>query len=82
MKSDRECIHLLDTGSNNRKKAETSMNKESSRSHCIFSISIETSHKDEEGNAMIRKGKLNLVDLAGSERQKKTNVGGIQMKEA
>lgn len=82
MSSDKECVSLLLSGSDNRKKAETSMNKESSRSHCIFSICIETSHKDETGNNMIRKGKLNLVDLAGSERQKKTNVGGVHMKEA
>ena len=44
------------------------MNKHSSWSHCIFSITIETSMKDEKGNNQIRKGKLNLVDLAGSER--------------
>lgn len=58
------------------------MNKESSRSHCIFTLVIESSIIDENGNTMIRKGKLNLVDLAGSERQKKTNVMGSQMKEA
>ena len=56
--------------------AETNMNKQSSWSHSIFSISIETSVKDESGETLIRKGKLNLVDLAGSERSKKTKVNG------
>lgn len=58
------------------------MNKESSRSHCIFTIQIETSYTEENGQIVIRKGKLNLVDLAGSERQKKTQAVGSQMKEA
>lgn len=62
--------------------AETNMNKQSSRSHSIFSISIETSVLDDSGETLIRKGKLNLVDLAGSERSKKTKVNGQQMKEA
>lgn len=43
------------------------MNKESSRSHCIFTLTIESSFTDATGNLSIRKGKLNLVDLAGSE---------------
>lgn len=49
VKSDKECAQLLNDGALNRKKAETNMNKESSRSHCIFSVCIETSHKDVEG---------------------------------
>lgn len=60
-------MELLKQGSGNRKKAETSMNKESSRSHCIFTLVIESSITDATGNLLIRKGKLNLVDLAGSE---------------
>lgn len=43
------------------------MNKDSSRSHSIFSISIETSITLENGKQMLKWGKLNLVDLAGSE---------------
>lgn len=43
------------------------MNKDSSRSHSIFTLYIESSqvHLNEE---VITAGKLNLVDLAGSER--------------
>jgi hypothetical protein len=42
------------------------MNKESSRSHCIFSIKIEEQTTDSFGNTKFKVGKLNLVDLAGS----------------
>jgi kinesin family member 17 len=51
---------------------ETAMNKDSSRSHSIFTIYIETAEKDEAGEQRVKAGKLNLVDLAGSERQSKT----------
>ena len=42
------------------------MNRESSRSHCIFTIIVEG--VDKTGDNHITVGKLNLVDLAGSER--------------
>jgi len=59
------------------------MNKESSRSHSIFSIYIENSVEDPAGGeTKIRAGKLNLVDLAGSERQSKTHAEGKRLKEA
>ena len=41
------------------------MNETSSRSHCIFTISIEGKQKDNENYFV---SKLHLVDLAGSER--------------
>ena len=52
------------------------MNKDSSRSHSIFVVHIETAEKDPANPTenKIRAGKLNLVDLAGSERQSKTQV--------
>lgn len=43
------------------------MNQDSSRSHSIFSITIERCDMA-NGESHIRAGKLNLVDLAGSER--------------
>eukprot|EP00210_Caulerpa_lentillifera_P006284 g6003.t1 len=78
---------VLKIGSKNRSVGETLMNKDSSRSHSIFSIIVETSTPDEvdsgKGNAdRIRVGKLHLVDLAGSERQSKTGSTGNQLKEA
>jgi DNA repair exonuclease SbcCD ATPase subunit len=58
------------------------MNERSSRSHCIFTIIVDISTKDESGGEHIRMGKLNLVDLAGSEKQKKTNATGNMLEEA
>merc|ERR1719446_740536 len=60
------------------------MNQESSRSHSIFSITVETSQEDPTNpkKPKIRSGKLNLVDLAGSERQSKTGATGDRLKEA
>ena len=62
-------------GTNNRKTASTNMNQDSSRSHSIFTIYIETL-EEIEGEQRIKAGKLNLVDLAGSERSSKTGATG------
>lgn len=51
----------LEVGRKNRVVGETSMNKGSSRSHCIFSITVASSHQDEKGNDHARVAKLNLV---------------------
>lgn len=51
----------------------------SSRSHCIFSISLESRAV---GSDKIRRSKLHLVDLAGSERVGKTNSSGSVLTEA
>lgn len=71
-------------GLKNRKTGETAMNKDSSRSHSIFTIYIETACEDKTtpGKQKIKAGKLNLVDLAGSERQSKTQATGARLDEA
>jgi len=69
-------------GNGNRVVGATLMNAESSRSHSIFSITIETSEKNALGEDHIKVGKLHLVDLAGSERQSKTGAAGDRLKEA
>lgn len=66
----------MNQGTGNRKTASTLMNNESSRSHSIFTIYIETAEKTDDGGQRIRAGKLNLVDLAGSERLSKTGATG------
>lgn len=43
------------------------MNKQSSRSHCLFTIRVEASRKLEDGSILKVNGKLHCVDLAGSE---------------
>lgn len=53
------------------------MNEHSSRSHAIFTITIECSEKGMDGNQHVRMGKLHLVDLAvcdRPERPKKNNI--------
>ena len=80
VKSIPEMETLMNQGTNNRKTASTLMNSESSRSHSIFTIYIETAEKTEKGQR-IRAGKLNLVDLAGSERLSKTGATGDTQKE-
>ena len=73
----------LFAGLKGRKTGETAMNKDSSRSHSIFTIYIETAEEEEKtGKQKIRAGKLNLVDLAGSERQSKTQAVGVRLDEA
>ncbi|XP_018561737.1 osmotic avoidance abnormal protein 3 isoform X2 [Anoplophora glabripennis] len=76
-----ECESFLNIGSKNRMIGATLMNQNSSRSHSIFTISIEQI-SNLNNNESIRKGKLNLVDLAGSERQAKTGATGDRLKEA
>ncbi|XP_062962373.1 kinesin-like protein KIF17 isoform X2 [Cynocephalus volans] len=77
-----QCERIMETGWKNRSVGYTLMNKDSSRSHSIFTISIEICAVDERGKDHLRAGKLNLVDLAGSERQSKTGATGERLKEA
>ncbi|XP_055542710.1 kinesin-like protein KIF3A [Wyeomyia smithii] len=74
--------NIMKMGNKNRVVGATKMNSESSRSHAIFSITIESSETDEVGKQLVRMGKLQLVDLAGSERQSKTQSSGLRLKEA
>ncbi len=64
------------------------MNAQSSRSHAIFRLVVESTVKKDveqvgsaEDNAF-RQSYLNLVDLAGSERTKDTGASGQRLKEA
>ena len=73
---------VMDLGGKNRSVGATLMNADSSRSHSIFTIFVETCETGPDGQEHIRAGKLNLVDLAGSERQAKTGASGDRLKEA
>ena len=72
----------LSDGRKSRAVGATNMNRDSSRSHSIFTIIVECSEYGKDGQNHIRMGKLNLVDLAGSERQSKTHAEGDRFKEA
>ena len=89
-----ELAACLDRGSNFRSTASTLMNTCSSRSHAIFTISIEQ-HIIEDlykadvpahqpGDASSEEfmvAKFHFVDLAGSERAKRTGATGATLKE-
>lgn len=92
-----DSLYFLERGNLSRTTAETFMNATSSRSHAIFSISIElfeyANPTTAEGgdnaaataaaaeNTYIQ-SKLHLVDLAGSERAKRTGAEGVRLKES
>ncbi|XP_008069427.1 kinesin-like protein KIF9 isoform X2 [Carlito syrichta] len=57
------------------------MNKNSSRSHCIFTIYVEAHSRTLSDEKYIT-SKINLVDLAGSERLGKSGSEGRVLKEA
>lgn len=67
VRTEQEIFAILDKSAMKRKTAETNMNKYSSRSHSIFSITIHIKESTPDGADLLKVGKLNLVDLAGSE---------------
>ncbi|PHT41986.1 hypothetical protein CQW23_20840 [Capsicum baccatum] len=76
-----DILKLLTQGSLNRRVAATNMNRESSRSHSVFTCIIE-SRWEKNCTDNFRFSRLNLVDLAGSERQKASGAEGERLKEA
>ncbi|KAL2348735.1 hypothetical protein Fmac_002735 [Flemingia macrophylla] len=74
-----ELNSIIQRGSEQRHTSGTQMNDESSRSHLILSIVIESTNLQSQSAA---RGKLSFVDLAGSERVKKSGSAGSQLKEA
>ncbi|KAA8518831.1 hypothetical protein F0562_016395 [Nyssa sinensis] len=62
-----EIFKILEKGSARKHTAESLLNKQSNRSHSIFSVTINIKECTPKGEELIKCGKLNLVDLAGSE---------------
>lgn len=89
-----EAYALFASGAQNRHVAATAMNRESSRSHSVFTLFIESRGRQDAGAAAagggggggelvgVRAARFNLVDLAGSERQQLTGAVGLRLKEA
>ena len=65
-KNENDVFDLLNFGRNNRIVAATKYNHVSSRSHSIFTLTVESSEEGINDSSTI--SKLQLVDLAGSER--------------
>ncbi len=79
-------FNSLNRGYRNRHVGETLMNRESSRSHAVFTLVVKATEEDTDERGVVltrvRSSRFNLVDLAGSERQKSTNTSGERLKEA
>lgn len=74
-----DMLGVLADAQKRRKVAQTQMNSESSRSHQIFSVVVESTDLQTQ---TVTRGKISFVDLAGSERVKKSGASGEQLKEA
>ena len=84
-----DVLGLIHRAQERRKVGETKMNKHSSRSHCVFTLTVATKRAitNDDGTdagTMEACGKLHLVDLAGSECAKtagKDSDGAARMAE-
>lgn len=61
-----DAARLLLRGQQNRHTSSTNMNRESSRSHSVFTCVVESRTVDEAGLATMLSARVNLVDLAGN----------------
>ena len=67
VKTAADLIDLMRTAQQSRRVGETNMNKQSSRSHCIFTMRVEAKRRLPDGALFETRGQLHMVDLAGSE---------------
>ncbi|RLN93096.1 hypothetical protein BBJ28_00021946 [Nothophytophthora sp. Chile5] len=77
--SPEQTLKLFEAANKKRQVGATKMNAESSRSHSVFSLLVESFNKTTKATTV---GKLSLVDLAGSERAGKTGATADRLKEA
>ncbi|CAG9831820.1 unnamed protein product [Diabrotica balteata] len=74
-----EAYQILQYGLHNLNYAATAINSHSSRSHCIFTVTlVQTSKRSDD----VYVSNFNFCDLAGSERSKKTMNFGDRLKES
>lgn len=79
-----EVIQLLQKGNKARTVEPTAMNKTSSRSHALLSVTVKLSVPlDSMTNLRmrVRQARLFMIDLAGSERANKTKNKGKRLQE-
>ena len=70
LNSFQEALDVFEMGLKSRKVNATDMNDQSSRSHLIYSVVVETVNNS---SGQTTRGKISFVDLAGSERLNKSN---------
>ncbi|ERN18169.1 hypothetical protein AMTR_s00054p00159220 [Amborella trichopoda] len=73
-------LSLIASGEEHRHVGSNNFNLLSSRSHTIFTLTIESSARDDQGEEDVTLSQLNLIDLAGSESSK-TETTGLRRKE-
>ncbi|XP_052861202.1 chromosome-associated kinesin KIF4-like [Anopheles cruzii] len=78
--STEETFRWLVRGASCRAMAPTSMNKQSNRSHTIFTVIVRKRCRT-GGDEKVTISKLHFVDLAGSERTKKSLASGERLRE-
>ncbi|XP_048887509.1 kinesin-like protein KIF23 isoform X4 [Brienomyrus brachyistius] len=88
VKSTEEAFEVFWRGQKRRRIANTQLNRESSRSHSVFSIKLAQAPLDADGDNVLQDknqvtvSQLCLVDLAGSERTSRTRAEGNRLREA
>ncbi|XP_047218331.1 kinesin-like protein KIF23 isoform X2 [Girardinichthys multiradiatus] len=88
VKSTEEAFEVFWKGQKKRRIANTELNRESSRSHSVFTVKLAQAPLDADGDHILQdKNQVNvsqlcLVDLAGSERTNRTRAEGSRLREA
>ncbi|XP_072326529.1 kinesin-like protein KIF23 isoform X5 [Scyliorhinus torazame] len=88
VKSTEEAFEVFWKGQKKRRIANTTLNRESSRSHSVFIIKLAQAPLDADGDNVLQAkdqtivSQLSLVDLAGSERTNRTKAEGSRLREA
>lgn len=77
-----EVLKVLQMGSDKRRTAETFMNANSSRSHAVFTVIVHIRETTDDGEEVMKTGKLNFVDLAGSENISRSGAVEKRAREA
>ncbi|CAO3698775.1 unnamed protein product [Rhizopus stolonifer] len=75
-------LDIMKSGIKKRMTAATNCNEKSSRSHCIYTLTVTFQKEDAAGKLVFHTSKLNLVDLAGSENSKASGSEHLRAKEA
>ncbi|CAM9810011.1 unnamed protein product [Lampetra fluviatilis] len=88
VKSTEEAFEMFWRGQKRRRVANTTLNRESSRSHSVFIVKLVQAPLDSDGETVLQDreqitvSQLALVDLAGSERTNRTKAEGNRLREA
>jgi kinesin family member 12 len=77
-----DVMAVVKEGHRNRRVGSHELNMDSSRSHSLLTLHLESESIDpDDGHTMVKFGKMVFVDLAGSERLKQTQSDGVTLKE-